>query len=181
MFRIHPTDGLAVLAGGRPREQVPPITGSIGYSSTPFPGGGVMGVNSRVRVADLRDGATNTVLIDELRIGPSGNDLRGTWALGQSGASLSAGNGRDDTPRPNHSCDTGCDDVWAGDDRPDLGMGACTVCENWQASAKSRHPGGVNAALADGSVRFVRDATSQLTWFLLHSRNDGRVVPGDGF
>ena len=26
--------------------------------------------------------------------------------------------------------------------------------------ARSRHPGGINAALADGSVRFFRDATA---------------------
>ncbi|MBA4064891.1 MAG: prepilin-type cleavage/methylation domain-containing protein [Isosphaera sp.] len=41
----------------------------------------------------------------------------------------------------------------------------------------SQHPGGANFALADGSVRFVRDTIPQPTLRTLCVRNDGLVLP----
>ena len=46
-------------------------------------------------------------------------------------------------------------------------------------TVRSYHPGGVNVVFADGSVRFISNAVSQRTWFLLHSRNDGQVPAND--
>ena len=40
----------------------------------------------------------------------------------------------------------------------------------------SAHPGGVNVALADGSVRFLVDSTDLLTLYNLADRNDGNVT-----
>lgn len=42
--------------------------------------------------------------------------------------------------------------------------------------ARSDHPGGVHVALADGSVRFVGENINLATWRNLHARNDGRVI-----
>ncbi|HPM83797.1 MAG TPA: DUF1559 domain-containing protein, partial [Candidatus Anammoximicrobium sp.] len=42
----------------------------------------------------------------------------------------------------------------------------------WKA-ARSRHPGGVNLLLCDGSVRFVSDSIDLQTWRALGSRNGG--------
>jgi len=141
-------------------------------------GGGVFTVNKGITLLAITDGTSNTILVDELRIGPSANDIRGTWAMGQCGASISAGNGRTDTPTPNYSCD-GCDDIQASDNRTDIGMGSCPGCDSWQVTAKSRHTGGVMTAFADGGVRFIRNSVSQSTWFLLHSRDDGQVLAND--
>ena len=47
----------------------------------------------------------------------------------------------------------------------------------WKA-ARSRHSGGVNLALCDGSVRFVRDGIALATWRALATRAGGEV-PGD--
>ena len=47
----------------------------------------------------------------------------------------------------------------------------------WKA-ARSRHSGGVNLALCDGSVRFVRDGIELVTWRALATRAGGEV-PGD--
>lgn len=44
-------------------------------------------------------------------------------------------------------------------------------------SAASFHPGGVNAAMADGSVRFIRQTVSPATWRALGSRAGGEVIP----
>ena len=137
-----------------------------------------MGVNSKTTLVGITDGTSNTILIDEMRIGPSANDIRGTWAMGQTGASISAGNGRIDTPTPNVSL-SGYDDIQGADDRPDIGMGACGGCGSWQVTAKSRHTGGVMTGMADGSVRFISNSVSQRSWWLLHSRNDGQVLGND--
>jgi prepilin-type N-terminal cleavage/methylation domain-containing protein/prepilin-type processing-associated H-X9-DG protein len=43
----------------------------------------------------------------------------------------------------------------------------------------SFHPGGANVALADGSVRFLRDSTALHTLSALCTRAGGEVLPGD--
>ncbi len=42
---------------------------------------------------------------------------------------------------------------------------------------KSRHPGGVNFAFCDGSVRFISQYINMETYVYLSGRKDGRVVP----
>jgi prepilin-type N-terminal cleavage/methylation domain-containing protein/prepilin-type processing-associated H-X9-DG protein len=48
-------------------------------------------------------------------------------------------------------------------------------------SASSRHPGGVNVALADGSVRFVKSTVNPMTWWALGTRSGGEVTSADSF
>ncbi len=43
----------------------------------------------------------------------------------------------------------------------------------------SMHPGGVNVMLGDGSVRFVKDSISLLTWRAIGSRDGSEVVSND--
>jgi prepilin-type N-terminal cleavage/methylation domain-containing protein/prepilin-type processing-associated H-X9-DG protein len=49
------------------------------------------------------------------------------------------------------------------------------------ASANSQHPGGVNEAFADGSVRFIKSSVSPQTWWALGSRNGGEVISSDSY
>jgi len=48
----------------------------------------------------------------------------------------------------------------------------------WKA-ARSRHTGGVNVGLADGSIRFVRDTIDPVTWRSAGTRASGEVLSGD--
>jgi prepilin-type N-terminal cleavage/methylation domain-containing protein/prepilin-type processing-associated H-X9-DG protein len=48
-------------------------------------------------------------------------------------------------------------------------------------TADSKHPGGVNLLLADGSVRFVKSSISQQTWMALGTRNGGEVISSDSY
>jgi prepilin-type N-terminal cleavage/methylation domain-containing protein/prepilin-type processing-associated H-X9-DG protein len=48
-------------------------------------------------------------------------------------------------------------------------------------NASSNHPGGCNFAFADGSVRFLKDSTSMLTYQALGTRNGGEVVSSDSY
>src|SRR5206468_12858773 len=50
---------------------------------------------------------------------------------------------------------------------------------SWQAQARSRHVGGVNACFADGSVRFVSDYVAQGVWFYMLSTSDGKAYSVD--
>ena len=46
-------------------------------------------------------------------------------------------------------------------------------------AARSRHPGGVNTVLADGSVRFVKDTINLETWRALSTSQGGEVISAD--
>jgi prepilin-type N-terminal cleavage/methylation domain-containing protein/prepilin-type processing-associated H-X9-DG protein len=48
-------------------------------------------------------------------------------------------------------------------------------------SARSRHPAGVNALFADGSVRFIKNSISLAPWRALGSRNQGEAVSSDSY
>jgi prepilin-type N-terminal cleavage/methylation domain-containing protein/prepilin-type processing-associated H-X9-DG protein len=45
----------------------------------------------------------------------------------------------------------------------------------------SRHPGGVNVLIGDGSVRFVKDTVNIATWQALGTRNGGEIISADSF
>jgi prepilin-type N-terminal cleavage/methylation domain-containing protein/prepilin-type processing-associated H-X9-DG protein len=47
--------------------------------------------------------------------------------------------------------------------------------------ASSNHPGGVNVAFTDGSVRFIKDTINLQTWWALGSRDGGEVVSSDAY
>ena len=48
-------------------------------------------------------------------------------------------------------------------------------------AASSRHPGGVNTLLADGSVRFVKSSVSPQAWYAIATPNGGEVVSADSY
>jgi prepilin-type N-terminal cleavage/methylation domain-containing protein/prepilin-type processing-associated H-X9-DG protein len=48
-------------------------------------------------------------------------------------------------------------------------------------TANSRHPGGVNVGLADGSVRFFKSTVNLIPWRAIGTRNGGEVVSSDSF
>ena len=48
-------------------------------------------------------------------------------------------------------------------------------------TANSRHPGGVNTAMADGSVRFIKSSIGVVTWRALGTRSGGEVISGDSY
>jgi prepilin-type N-terminal cleavage/methylation domain-containing protein/prepilin-type processing-associated H-X9-DG protein len=58
---------------------------------------------------------------------------------------------------------------------PDCTFGGMTPAID-MATARSNHPGGVNAVMGDGSVRFVTDTIAQPIWRGLGSRDGGELV-----
>ena len=55
-------------------------------------------------------------------------------------------------------------------------MGCLVGTRSWNVTARSRHPGGLNALFCDGSTHYIQNNIGQRTWFLLHSFNDGESV-----
>jgi prepilin-type N-terminal cleavage/methylation domain-containing protein len=150
--------------------------GASGGTTFTMTGAGVIVVNGGVTILNVSnaDGSANTVMFTHLRVGPVASDMRGTWALGIAGASYNANCPNGDCYTPN---DKGCcsDDVWTCSDRPDIAMGCWSNNSGSQGNARSQHPGGVLAAMGDGTVRFVRDSVSSNTWFQMLSRADGQT------
>jgi prepilin-type processing-associated H-X9-DG protein len=48
-------------------------------------------------------------------------------------------------------------------------------------AARSYHSGGVNVCFADGSVHFVKDSISKVTWAALGTRTGGEVLSSDSY
>jgi len=48
-------------------------------------------------------------------------------------------------------------------------------------SARSRHPGGVNVLLADGSVRFIKDTISPMVWYSLATATGNETISSDQY
>ena len=46
---------------------------------------------------------------------------------------------------------------------------------------RSRHPGGVNSLFGDGSVHFIKNSISPMTWVALGSINGGEVIGSDSY
>ena len=48
-------------------------------------------------------------------------------------------------------------------------------------SARSYHPGGINALMADGSVKFIKDTIAPLTWYSLATASGKEIISSDQF
>ena len=149
---------------------------------------GVFYANSATRFGDIVDGTSNTAMASESTFSSSGTAA----ALTPENAaevlvslrSLPLDEARCSTPGA--SAQTNRNGRWAdgwprysGYDHylaPNSSVPDCGVVSPmrglWKA-ARSRHPGGVNLLLCDGSVRFVSDSIGLQTWRGLGSRSGG--------
>lgn len=51
-------------------------------------------------------------------------------------------------------------------------------CFRDMAGFNSKHPGGVNMAMVDGSARFISDTVDDVTWQYLGNKADDQVIDG---
>jgi prepilin-type N-terminal cleavage/methylation domain-containing protein/prepilin-type processing-associated H-X9-DG protein len=145
--------------------------------------------NYGARFAEVLDGLSSTIMVAELRAGLSSVDPRGVWALGFPGSSIVNAGRASYNPTPNNllggvAADGGDElengSLYCSPDNARIGMGCTTSgTDMTSAMARSLHSGGVNCCFGDGSVHFVRNDISQITWVRLLSKLDGQVVGTD--
>lgn len=146
--------------------------------------GAVMSVNYGAGISRIEDGSSNTIMIAEIRAGYLPEDRRGSWALGQNGASMISGGAVGDCSGPNDGTANKfpyCDDInianYNATTANAVGMGSWGGCALGQAQSRSRHSGGVMVGFGDGSARFISSSITLTQWFQLLSRNDGQPPP----
>ena len=156
-----------------PKSNYPGVHGRGEQVSIAIGGGnGLFGKASRVRFADITDGTSNT-----FAVGERDAKSRGQGAFGSLGDPFRhAAVWIRAMPRP-------------GSITPATqhGRSVTGVCTDLPGSTRllngessrafgSAHVGGAHFALADGSVRFVSESISPITYGRLAQRNDGQVV-----
>lgn len=133
----------------------------------------VFGINEPVTVAEIRDGASNTMAFGEYLTGLNlSGDSRGVpWYI-MIGSGQLYTKFPPNTPIPDVLHPYWCTGANAGNNRPELNLpcvGGSSDGSDNTAAARSRHPGGVNVNLCDGSVRFVASTLEIAVWQALGS------------
>jgi prepilin-type N-terminal cleavage/methylation domain-containing protein/prepilin-type processing-associated H-X9-DG protein len=126
--------------------------------------------NSQVSISQVTDGTSNTVLVGELVVSPdvTGHDVRGRmYNPARQGAVLFTTqyppNDRTAPDRLGY-----CQSIPAAP--------CVSTVTDLNLTARSRHAGGVNVALGDGSVRFIADTVDPATYRALGTRSNGDPV-----
>ena len=57
----------------------------------------------------------------------------------------------------------------------------CNMDSGFSSPASSNHSGGVNACMADGSVKFIKSSISRMTWWALGTRNGEEIIGSDSY
>ena len=185
----------ARLAGVRSDELRRVCAARASAGGTPFDADGVFYINSAMRVADIVDGTSRTIAASEGVLGETPPPLTGRnvanpqlvygFAMGLPLSTAACENtalwNLSDPPGfswANGEFRSAMYDHWATPNVRDFDcMSADTTgppetqyaAYGWR-TARSNHPGGVNAALADGSCRFVLDAIDLAAWQALSTR-----------
>ena len=61
----------------------------------------------------------------------------------------------------------------------DYGAGGASI--RGAHTGSSRHAGGINVGMCDGSVKFVKDSVSLPAWWALGTMNNGEVLSSDSY
>lgn len=144
------------------------------FSGSPF------GVRHTYRMADITDGLSNTGCFSEILIAApnqtSAVDTRGD-ILNDEGSP-----GFMSLRTPNSSASDQCRHCVDASETPGTNkyqiMPCVEVAGNTQVqiAPRSRHTGGVNMSMCDGSVRFVSNSVSQLVWVAALSGRGGEAI-----
>jgi prepilin-type N-terminal cleavage/methylation domain-containing protein/prepilin-type processing-associated H-X9-DG protein len=167
----------AVSAGGMTWNTTtsPPVATQIDTSYGDA--GGMFFVNSKTKITDVTDGSSNTLMTSEgiIRGNPSSaywGELGGYWGGAPHGSYEFSTFQPPNTTVPDrvYSCKS---TTWPGAPCEDGSAGGLSGRWNF---ARSRHTGGANAGMGDGSIRFIPNAIDLTTYRAMGTRADGIVL-----
>jgi prepilin-type processing-associated H-X9-DG protein len=159
-----------------------PLTGAAG---TVAPLRGPFRVNTSTvppyGVQDLTDGTTNTMMMSELIIGQgtgTNSDIRGDiWSVSRCAFMYTAYTTPNSKLPDEMDGTSDCTYPYATNP-PCVGGNGSSPDYN---AARSFHAGGVNVLFSDGSVRFLKDAVSPVTWRALSTKDGGEIISADSY
>jgi len=142
----------------------------------------VFGVNRGARIRDITDGTSSTLIMVEYLTGvknaPHPFDLRGWFWTSQAGYGLIFAWSSPNSSSP----DVLCGHCAPATNQPSMNLpcvhGGSSLQEAFRrtATSRSRHPGGVNVVLCDGSVHFINEVIDVQLWQGMGTINRGEVV-----
>jgi prepilin-type N-terminal cleavage/methylation domain-containing protein/prepilin-type processing-associated H-X9-DG protein len=152
------------------------------YLRSPF------GHASRIAFSAMTDGLSTTVLMAEVIQG-SLYDQRGMMWSTAMGASSYTSRYAPNSFQDYYKLENGADRLTSSDvcdNQPGLMLPCMTAdASNPEqrafAGAKSRHPGGINVLLGDGSVRFLKQTINPSVWIGMNSIAGGEVISADAY
>ncbi|MBX9680946.1 MAG: DUF1559 domain-containing protein [Gemmataceae bacterium] len=146
--------------------------GTVG--DAPFGYNTTAGVPAVTRMASVTDGTSNTLMMSEAIVSKADGDntTRGDF-MNDDASFMSFCFMTVNTPNAGADATSRCVN---NDTAAPCAVGASP---NLNVSARSRHTGGVNALLCDGSVRFVSNGITAGNWQSLGSMNGGEVITND--
>jgi prepilin-type N-terminal cleavage/methylation domain-containing protein/prepilin-type processing-associated H-X9-DG protein len=162
---------------------------------------GMFFLNSRIPLDEIPDGASNTIFLGELKLGAgdlgwasgtratlrnAGEMINQAFRVGPNPGGAAAG-----LPAPGESIpvdwqedglisdsDEASAPLDLGVARPDQPIPPAAL---YVGGFSSRHPGGANFAMGDGSVRFFKNTMSPSVYQALANRADGGLVSDDDY
>ncbi len=142
--------------------------GTAEVSENPDTGNGVFYRNSRVRITEISDGTSNTLVVGERC---SRKSPQTTWTGAVTNCIVPPLNPAFESEGPPVLVLTNTG-VAAEGRVPNNAL-------DHVEDSSSNHPMGVNFLFGDGSVRTINNSISPAVWQALGTRNGGEVVPGD--
>jgi len=146
------------------------------YTCTPSPDSAYRGAfytDLATSISDFKDGTSNTMLVGESRQINIYDVFGPYWGSGTHTSSYGRAiyPGNTDAPYflPNAS--------WGN--RDGVGTNPKGLPYAWVFS--SLHPGGINMAMGDGSVKFIKNSISTTTWWSIATIKGGEVVSADAY
>jgi prepilin-type processing-associated H-X9-DG protein len=136
---------------------------------------GMFFTDMATRLQETTDGLSNTVMLSESPQVKWAADYGPWWGAGAHTSTQGI------VYAPTHQ--------WAPTTIPNAPwyqFGSWTTDQNprklqyaWRVGSK--HPGGVNVTMGDGSVRFIKNTVNPYTWWALQTIKSGEVVSADAY
>jgi prepilin-type N-terminal cleavage/methylation domain-containing protein/prepilin-type processing-associated H-X9-DG protein len=118
---------------------------------------GLLFLNSKIRYSDIEDGSSKTILLSEARLSPGGLG----WVSGTRATLRNTGTKPNSGPDPEAAADV-------PKEKPTNSLAV--------GGFSSRHPGIINVAFADGSIRAINDDIDPALLRQLGNRADGQIM-----